>query len=124
MNGVTEGGPVTLDMLKQMMAQFAKERDWDRFHSPRNLLLALVSMLPLQYLIKKIDFFFVFIASLLHPCMNFVCFLYNFFEEYPFEFYLVFCNHWEGFFLLCLLRRKRVVGRVGRRSTFTVILIF
>ncbi|OMO55672.1 NTP pyrophosphohydrolase MazG, putative catalytic core [Corchorus capsularis] len=24
------------------MANFAKERDWDQFHSPRNLLLALV----------------------------------------------------------------------------------
>ncbi|KAK7256158.1 hypothetical protein RIF29_29593 [Crotalaria pallida] len=36
------GGSVSLDMLKQIMAQFAKERDWDQFHSPRNLLLALV----------------------------------------------------------------------------------
>ncbi|XP_057437162.1 uncharacterized protein LOC130729421 [Lotus japonicus] len=44
MTGVPEGegGSVTLDMLKQIMAQFAKERDWERFHSPRNLLLALV----------------------------------------------------------------------------------
>ncbi|KAL1309105.1 hypothetical protein HN51_051792 [Arachis hypogaea] len=36
------GDSVTLDMLKEKMAQFAKERDWDQFHSPRNLLLALV----------------------------------------------------------------------------------
>ncbi|RDX57734.1 dCTP pyrophosphatase 1 [Mucuna pruriens] len=42
MTGVAEETPVTLDTLKQLMAQFAKERDWDRFHSPRNLLLALV----------------------------------------------------------------------------------
>ncbi|KAI5675813.1 hypothetical protein M9H77_06763 [Catharanthus roseus] len=28
----------TLENLKQKMANFAKERDWDRFHSPRNLL--------------------------------------------------------------------------------------
>ncbi|TKY66211.1 dCTP pyrophosphatase 1 [Spatholobus suberectus] len=42
MTGVADEGPVTLDTLKQLMAQFAKERDWDRFHSPRNLLLALV----------------------------------------------------------------------------------
>nr|XP_027120220.1 dCTP pyrophosphatase 1-like [Coffea arabica] len=33
---------VTLDELKEKMADFAKERDWDQFHSPRNLLLALV----------------------------------------------------------------------------------
>lgn len=42
MTGVAEVGPVTLDTLKQLMAQFAKERDWERYHSPRNLLLALV----------------------------------------------------------------------------------
>ncbi|KAL2336727.1 hypothetical protein Fmac_011173 [Flemingia macrophylla] len=42
MTGIAEEAPVTLDMLKQLMAEFAKERDWDRFHSPRNLLLALV----------------------------------------------------------------------------------
>lgn len=33
---------VTLDELKEKMADFAKERDWDQFHSPRNLLLAMV----------------------------------------------------------------------------------
>ena len=33
---------VTLKKLKNMMADFAKERDWDQFHSPRNLLLAMV----------------------------------------------------------------------------------
>ncbi|XP_014497302.1 dCTP pyrophosphatase 1 [Vigna radiata var. radiata] len=42
MTGIADEAPVTLDTLKQLMAQFAKERDWDRFHSPRNLLLALV----------------------------------------------------------------------------------
>ncbi|XP_027336764.1 dCTP pyrophosphatase 1 [Abrus precatorius] len=42
MTGVADEGTVTLDMLKQLMSQFAKERDWERFHSPRNLLLALV----------------------------------------------------------------------------------
>uniref|UniRef100_A0A2N9IKI2 dCTP pyrophosphatase 1 n=1 Tax=Fagus sylvatica TaxID=28930 RepID=A0A2N9IKI2_FAGSY len=35
-------GGVTLEDLKERMAEFAKERDWDQFHSPRNLLLALV----------------------------------------------------------------------------------
>ncbi|KAA8527873.1 hypothetical protein F0562_035258 [Nyssa sinensis] len=42
MTEVSEGGGVTLDDLKKKMADFAKERDWDQFHSPRNLLLALV----------------------------------------------------------------------------------
>ncbi|XP_057547486.1 uncharacterized protein LOC130826031 [Amaranthus tricolor] len=33
---------VNLDDLQTKMAYFAKERDWDQFHTPRNLLLALV----------------------------------------------------------------------------------
>ncbi|KAK4766067.1 hypothetical protein SAY87_007709 [Trapa incisa] len=33
---------ITLEELKRRMADFAKERDWDQFHSPRNLLLAMV----------------------------------------------------------------------------------
>ncbi|CAA3017511.1 dCTP pyrophosphatase 1-like [Olea europaea subsp. europaea] len=33
---------VTLDLLKKKMDDFSKERDWEKFHSPRNLLLALV----------------------------------------------------------------------------------
>ncbi|KAF2284581.1 hypothetical protein GH714_027294 [Hevea brasiliensis] len=41
MTGVSDGESVSLDLLKMKMAEFAKERDWDRFHSPRNLLLAL-----------------------------------------------------------------------------------
>ncbi|XP_073056629.1 uncharacterized protein [Primulina eburnea] len=40
--GESEQRGVTLDDLKTKMANFAKERDWDQFHSPRNLLLALV----------------------------------------------------------------------------------
>ncbi|KAK7382739.1 hypothetical protein VNO80_01787 [Phaseolus coccineus] len=42
MTGVSEQGPVSLDQLKQIMSEFSKERDWEQFHSPRNLLLALV----------------------------------------------------------------------------------
>ncbi|MED6162185.1 hypothetical protein PIB30_067972 [Stylosanthes scabra] len=42
MSEVPEGGSVSLDMLKKLMAEFAKERDWDQYHTPRNLLLALV----------------------------------------------------------------------------------
>ncbi|CAN1269219.1 dCTP pyrophosphatase 1 [Linum perenne] len=37
-----DGSAVTLDLLKNKMDEFAKERDWERFHSPRNLLLAMV----------------------------------------------------------------------------------
>ncbi|KAK4341490.1 hypothetical protein RND71_039991 [Anisodus tanguticus] len=33
---------VNLEELKNKMAEFAEERDWDQFHTPRNLLLALV----------------------------------------------------------------------------------
>ncbi|XP_075085313.1 uncharacterized protein LOC142168659 isoform X1 [Nicotiana tabacum] len=34
-------GVVSLELLKENMADFAKEREWDQFHTPRNLLLAL-----------------------------------------------------------------------------------
>ncbi|KAM0918795.1 hypothetical protein ACQ4PT_008637 [Festuca glaucescens] len=33
---------VSLEELQKRMADFARERDWEQFHSPRNLLLALV----------------------------------------------------------------------------------
>ncbi|XP_077216882.1 uncharacterized protein LOC143851364 [Tasmannia lanceolata] len=33
---------VSLVELRDMLAEFAKAREWDKFHSPRNLLLALV----------------------------------------------------------------------------------
>jgi dCTP diphosphatase len=33
---------VSLEELRKRMADFARERDWEQFHSPRNLLLALV----------------------------------------------------------------------------------
>lgn len=33
---------VSLEALRKRMADFASERDWEQFHSPRNLLLALV----------------------------------------------------------------------------------
>nr|XP_004671074.1 dCTP pyrophosphatase 1 [Jaculus jaculus] len=32
----------TLEDIRRLHAQFAAERDWDQFHKPRNLLLALV----------------------------------------------------------------------------------
>ncbi|CAJ1949678.1 unnamed protein product [Sphenostylis stenocarpa] len=42
MTGVPADAPVSLDQLKQIMNEFAKERNWEQFHSPRNLLLAMV----------------------------------------------------------------------------------
>ncbi|XP_044501969.1 dCTP pyrophosphatase 1 [Mangifera indica] len=42
MSGVADGESVSLDLLKKKMDDFAKERNWERFHSPRNLLLAMV----------------------------------------------------------------------------------
>ncbi|XP_050208437.1 uncharacterized protein LOC126657732 [Mercurialis annua] len=42
MTDVREEEVVSIDLLKRKMAEFSKERDWDQFHSPRNLLLALV----------------------------------------------------------------------------------
>jgi dCTP diphosphatase len=36
---------VSLETLRKRMADFATERDWEQFHSPRNLLLALVRLL-------------------------------------------------------------------------------
>ncbi|MCL7052103.1 hypothetical protein MKW94_008373 [Papaver nudicaule] len=37
-----DGAAVSLEDLRQKMVDFAKERDWEKYHSPRNLLLALV----------------------------------------------------------------------------------
>ena len=39
---LVEMDDVTLKKLKNVMADFSKDRDWDQFHSPRNLLLAMV----------------------------------------------------------------------------------
>jgi NTP pyrophosphatase (non-canonical NTP hydrolase) len=33
----------SLESIRQEVAQFAQERDWDQFHSPRNLLFALMA---------------------------------------------------------------------------------
>lgn len=41
--GPQAGDPllVELSRLRQAVAQFARERDWERFHSPKNLAMAL-----------------------------------------------------------------------------------
>jgi dCTP diphosphatase len=35
--------PTSLDDLTQRVRQFAAERDWDQFHTPKNLAMALVA---------------------------------------------------------------------------------
>ncbi|XP_021762824.1 dCTP pyrophosphatase 1-like isoform X1 [Chenopodium quinoa] len=42
MTGVSKEESVSLDLLRQKMRDFAKERSWEPYHTPRNLLLALV----------------------------------------------------------------------------------
>lgn len=42
-------GEVTLNHLSRRMAEFAADREWDQFHSPRNLLLALVIFFSLPF---------------------------------------------------------------------------
>lgn len=41
---------VSLQELKDKLAEFARVRGWDQYHSPRNLLLALVSHHHLLYI--------------------------------------------------------------------------
>jgi dCTP diphosphatase len=36
-------GTNELEVLKEKLRRFASERDWDRFHSPKNLSMALVA---------------------------------------------------------------------------------
>lgn len=43
---IAESKEVTLKELACRMAAFAAAREWDQFHSPRNLLLALVTSTP------------------------------------------------------------------------------
>ncbi|XP_047312381.1 dCTP pyrophosphatase 1-like [Impatiens glandulifera] len=38
----TAAAAVTLEDLRKKMANFALERNWDQYHSPRNLLLAMI----------------------------------------------------------------------------------
>lgn len=77
--GVGDGESVSLDLLRQKMADFAKERDWDKFHSPRNLLLALVRVIQnswfISFLVKlfksypSVHLFIYFFCSLLVSLM-------------------------------------------------------
>tara|TARA_B100001057_G_scaffold452386_1_gene496203 strand:- start:1021 stop:1374 length:354 start_codon:yes stop_codon:yes gene_type:complete len=34
---------MNIEKLKNIIAEFAKERDWDKFHNPKNLVMALSS---------------------------------------------------------------------------------
>jgi hypothetical protein len=44
-------GDVSLKELSNKLNDFAKERDWEQYHSPRNLLLAMVRIVPFISLI-------------------------------------------------------------------------
>lgn len=37
---------ISLKDLSKKLEEFAKARDWEKYHSPRNLLLAMVNNLP------------------------------------------------------------------------------
>jgi NTP pyrophosphatase (non-canonical NTP hydrolase) len=39
----THVSEATLEQLKEKLRQFAAERDWDQFHSPKNLSMALIA---------------------------------------------------------------------------------
>jgi NTP pyrophosphatase (non-canonical NTP hydrolase) len=42
MSNLTPGGPpATLEEFRDALRQFASDRDWDQFHSPKNLAIAL-----------------------------------------------------------------------------------
>jgi hypothetical protein len=43
-------GQVTLEQVRAQIAQFADEREWRQYHTPRNLLLALVGEVTSQNL--------------------------------------------------------------------------
>ncbi|MCB6183149.1 nucleotide pyrophosphohydrolase [Leeia sp. TBRC 13508] len=38
---MTNANPVTIETIIQRLRDFASERDWDQFHSPKNLAMAL-----------------------------------------------------------------------------------
>lgn len=45
---VVAAGDVSLKDLSKKLNDFARERDWEQYHSPRNLLLAMVCILLLS----------------------------------------------------------------------------
>lgn len=57
---------VSLKELRDRLAEFARVRGWDQYHSPRNLLLALVSLLtclkkPVDKFIMSVILLYVYI---------------------------------------------------------------
>lgn len=60
---------VSLQELRDRLAEFARVRGWDQYHSPRNLLLALVSFLYiLSVFISKIDILISRFQEIIIPC--------------------------------------------------------
>ena len=53
---VTDGASdVTFEEIRAAQAQFAAQRDWDQYHTPRNLLIALVRGAGRAWLIEFRD---------------------------------------------------------------------
>lgn len=46
-----EAMEISLKDLSKKLEEFAKARDWEKFHSPRNLLLAMVMFLLFHFLV-------------------------------------------------------------------------
>lgn len=40
---MTTFSDISLETIRQRVSAFARERDWEQYHSPRNLLLAVIS---------------------------------------------------------------------------------
>lgn len=40
---MSAANPQSLESLQQRLREFARERDWDQFHSPKNLAMALIA---------------------------------------------------------------------------------
>ena len=62
-------GDVGLKELSKKLNDFAKERDWEQYHSPRNLLLAMVRivslhLLSLLFLVCFTDIYLYFLQTL------------------------------------------------------------
>jgi hypothetical protein len=49
-------GDVSLKELSKRLNDFAKERDWEQYHSPRNLLLAMVCIFFVSPLSTSLQF--------------------------------------------------------------------
>lgn len=85
-----EKSAVTLEDLKRKMAEFARERDWDQFHSPRNLLLALVTNHFFLYFATNTNYFLLCLLLSRFPHLGF-----RFFFFYSLTVFLIFFYYFD-----------------------------